>query len=72
MSDIDQFSVTVSRINEGMRDDPNVTISARRVTLDPDGTLVIQGADNSRSFSSVLWASFEVKRLPSKVGGSDA
>jgi hypothetical protein len=69
MSDIDQFSVTINRTNEGMRDDRYVTISAKRVTLGPDGILVIQGWDNSRSFSSGLWDSFEVKRLPSKVDG---
>jgi hypothetical protein len=40
MSDIDQFSVTVSRINEGMGNDPYVTIPAQRVTLGPDGILV--------------------------------
>jgi hypothetical protein len=64
MSDTDQFFVTVSRTNEGMRDDPDVTIPARRVTLSPDGILVIQGWDNSRSFSSGLWDKFEVSRLP--------
>ena len=38
MSDTDQFFVTVSRTNEGMRDDPDITIPARRrVTLRPDG-----------------------------------
>ena len=63
MSDSDQFFVTVSRTNEGMRDDPDVTIPARRVTLSPDGILIIQGWDNSRSFSSGLWDKFEVSRL---------
>jgi len=72
MSDIDLFSVTVSRTNEGMRDDPYVTISAQRVTLGPDGILVIQGWDNSRSFSSALWDGFEVKRLSSSVDADNA
>jgi hypothetical protein len=72
MSDIDQFSVTVSPINEGMGHDPYVTIPAQRVTLGPDGILVIQGWYNSRSFSFALWDGFEVKRLPSSVDADNA
>ena len=72
MSDIDQFSVTVRRTNEGMSHDPYVTIPAQRVTLGPDEILVIQGRDNSRSFSSALWDGFEVKRLPSSVDADNA
>jgi AMMECR1 domain-containing protein len=53
MSDIDQFSVTINRTNEGMRDDPYVTISAKRVTLGPDGILVIQGWDKAVLFPLV-------------------
>jgi hypothetical protein len=71
MSDIDQFSVTVSRTNDG-NTPRSVTIPAQRVTLGPDGILVIQGWDNSRSFSSGLWDGFEVKRLPSSVGADNA
>jgi hypothetical protein len=71
MSDIDQFSVIVHRTNNEMSHDPYVTIPARRVTLGPDGILVIQGWDNSCSFSSALWDGFEVKRLPSSVDADD-
>ncbi len=59
----DLFSVTVSRINEGPRDEPYLTMNAHTVELKPDGTFWIKGEKNGRGFSAGLWDGFEVKRL---------
>jgi hypothetical protein len=63
MSDAKVFSVTVSRINEGLRDSPEVTVQATSLRLTPAGDLYIEGDGNSRMFGATLWESFEVKRV---------
>jgi hypothetical protein len=57
------FSVTVSRINEGLRDSPEVTIEARSLRLTPEGDLYVERDGGSRMFGGGLWESFEVKRV---------
>ncbi len=57
------FKVTVSRINESMKDAPYEELNAIGLELEPDGTLSIKCETGGRSFSSGLWDGFEVKRL---------
>lgn len=64
MGDSDQYSVTASRIHEGMNDAPYVTMTAKRVTMDLSGSLSIEGEGYGRSFSGGTWDGFEVRRLP--------
>ncbi|MCA1503817.1 hypothetical protein [Bradyrhizobium sp. NBAIM02] len=58
------FTVTISKINEGLNQDPYETFEGHTLSLGPDGTLSISG-DGSRSFSTNarLYDGFEVKRL---------
>jgi hypothetical protein len=68
MSGIERFSVTVSQIEA-----PQLAVlTAKGVTLDSNGNLIVQGEKDSRAFSPDLWESFEVKRLPSTVKDEDA
>ena len=68
MSGIERFSVTVSQIEA-----PQLAVlTAKGVTLDSNGNLIVQGEKDSRAFSPDLWESFEVKRLPSTVNDDDA
>ena len=60
----DQFTVTVSRINESANQAPYETLSGHTLKISPDGTLSIEGQNGGRSFSGGLWDSFEVKMLP--------
>ncbi|SEF06318.1 hypothetical protein SAMN05519104_8188 [Rhizobiales bacterium GAS188] len=66
-SDSDQFSVTVRRINDGLRDPPYENLTAQSVTLTASGTLFVDGKINGkthlRTFSLSVWGSFEVKRI---------
>jgi hypothetical protein len=67
MSGIERFSVTVSQIEA-----PQLAVlTAKGVTLDSNGNLIVQGEKDSRAFSPDLWESFEVKRLPSTVKDED-
>ena len=61
MSKDDRFLVTVNRANNGEHDDPHLTLSARRLALDVDGSLSIWGEDGLLSVSPGLWNGFEVK-----------
>ena len=70
MGNRDQFSVTISRINDGPRDSPYETVSAHRITLDPDGTLVVYGEIRGRTFSAGVWNSIEIRRLTGSSTGS--
>jgi RES domain-containing protein len=64
MSNEHLYSVTVSRINEGM----NFTMTARRVTIDPDGSLSIEGGEGAAHLSAGRWDGVEVKAIPGSVG----
>jgi hypothetical protein len=44
LADTDLFIVTISRINEGLNDPPEITMNAHTVTLKPDGSLWVQDA----------------------------
>jgi hypothetical protein len=62
------FLVTVSQIEA-----PQLAVlTAKGVTLDSNGNLIVQGEKDSSAFSPDLWESFEVKRLPSTVNDDDA
>jgi hypothetical protein len=64
MSGIERFSVTVCQIEK-----PNLAVlTAKGVTLDSNGNLMVQGEKDSHAFSRHLWESFEVKRLTSTLG----
>ncbi len=67
-----RFEVTITRVQEGMRDAPVVTLTARSVSVDPKGLLEVKGEGWSRSYSS--WDHFEVRRVtpPTNVDASDA
>jgi hypothetical protein len=58
------FTVTISRINEGLNQAPYITMEGHTLSLSPDGTLSISG-DNSRGLNTAagLYDGFEVKRL---------
>jgi hypothetical protein len=61
MRGIERFTVTVSQIEL-----PRLAVlTAKGVTLDTNGNLIIQGEKDSRSFTSDLWEGFEVKRITS-------
>ncbi len=72
MSNDHLYSVTVSRINEGMNNSPYFNMTAKRVTIDPNGSLSIEGVERGRTLSAGLWDGFEVTVIPSSVGGADA
>jgi hypothetical protein len=57
------LSITVSRINEGPRDEPYVTFEAHTVTVDSAGNLSITTESGGRSYTAGLWDGFEVKRI---------
>jgi hypothetical protein len=59
----DLYSVTVSRINEGMNQPPYETWTAHTITVTPNGSLSIEGAKNGHTLTAGLWDGFEVKRL---------
>jgi hypothetical protein len=59
----DLYSVTVSRINEGINQSPFETWTAHTISVTPDGSLSISGVSSGRSLSAGLWDGFEVKRL---------
>ena len=63
-----RFEQTIFRrceqVNEGLRDDPEVTIEARALRLTPDGDLYIEQDDvRKRMFGATTWGSFTVKRV---------
>jgi hypothetical protein len=72
MSNDHLYSVTVSRINEGMNDPPYVNMAAKRVTIDPNGSLSIEAVEGGRTLSAGLWDGFEVKVIPGSLEGADA
>ena len=58
------FSVVVSRINEGPRDEPEVTIQARALRLTPEGDLYIEEDDvRNRMFGATTWDSLTLTRI---------
>ena len=57
----DPFRVTVSRINEGLHDEPYITFEAHTVVVSPDGRLSIT-SEKGRIFSAGSWDGFELKR----------
>jgi len=57
-----EFEVIVSRINEGLHQEPYETFQASDIRVGPDGTLHINTASGSRTLSPGLWEAFEVKR----------
>jgi hypothetical protein len=59
----DRYSVTIRRVNEGTDQQPQETLTANSLTVQRDGTLLIQGERGGQLLSSHLWDSFEVKRL---------
>jgi hypothetical protein len=68
VGEIDHFSVTISRVNENMHDDPYFTMEAHSLTVKPDGSLYVEGQRENRGFSGGLWDGFEVKRLSARRG----
>jgi hypothetical protein len=63
VDNIEWFSVSVSRINDGVHDPKSVTIVARHVTLEENGALVIWSEHSGNSFSASHWDTIEVKKL---------
>ena len=59
MSGIELFTVTVSQI------ELLAVLTAKGVTVDTNGNLIIQEEKDSRIFTSDLWENFEVKRITS-------
>ena len=66
------YSVTVSRINEDINDLPYFTMTAKNVTIEPDGSLLVDGIDGARMLSMGLWDGFEVKVMLASVGAANA
>jgi hypothetical protein len=57
------YSVTVHRIAEGPRDDPEFVTMAVAITLHPNGNLEVKGHSGTRTFSAGLWNGIEVRRV---------
>jgi hypothetical protein len=62
------FTVKISRINEGLNEDPYKTMEGHTLIVGPDGTLSISG-DNHRGFSTSQYDGFEVTRLRAPTRG---
>ena len=59
---IDLYSVVVSLINDG----PSVTLTARNVSVRPDGLLEVKGIKGPKAFERT-WEKFEVTRILDRV-----
>lgn len=57
-----EFEITVSRVNEGLHDEPYETFRAVSVSVDSEGNLRIGTKTGERLISATLWGGFEVKR----------
>ena len=66
----DRFSVTIG-IAQTFVEPYDETLSAHHVTLDSDGTLMVDGDIRGRTFSANVWNSIQIKRLTdSSIPGS--
>ena len=57
-----EFEVTVSRVNEGLHEEPYETFRATSISLDEEGNLQINTATGASMMGATLWGGFEVKR----------
>jgi hypothetical protein len=64
MAERDIFTVTVSRTGEGLHQSPYETRTGHTLTIKPDGSLSIQGANNAGWGLSGGWDSLELQLLP--------
>jgi len=60
-----KYEVTVSRVGDGLHDDPEMTFRTDTVELRTDGSLHF----SQRSFGPSTWGSFEIVRVPSAALG---
>ena len=72
MAPISHYTVTVSRIHEGVRQGPDFTTDAHTITLSQDGTLRIDGPSDSRFFDPASYEGISVRKHMSKDEQSDA
>ena len=47
-------------------------MTAKNVTIEPDGSLLVDGIDGARMLSMGLWDGFEVKVMLASVGAANA
>ena len=59
----DRFEVTVTSVNEGVRDPPYLTVTGYGLIIAPDGSLSIMGISGSQSMAAATWDRFEVKKI---------
>jgi hypothetical protein len=59
----DRFEVTVTSVNEGVRDPPYLTVTGYGLIIAPDGSLSIMGVGGSQSMAAATWDRFEVKNI---------
>ena len=59
----DRFEVTVTSVNEGVRDPPYLTVTGYALIIAPDGSLSITGVGGSQSMAAATWDRLEVKKI---------
>jgi hypothetical protein len=69
MSASDQFTVTISSLNNGLNDDRQ-SLSGRSLTVTPDGRLSIESEKGRHTFAPGEWGDVELKVLPQIEGSS--
>ena len=59
----DRFEVTVTSVNEGVRDPPYLTVTGYGLIIAPDGSLSITGVGGSQSMAAATWDRLEINKI---------